>query len=164
MYPIHHITTIYKNWNIKVELSVEKVFIRSQSWWKLVTTNNFRTEQQEKSWKMLEGKRTISHNKGIQEVTFFVLTLEGKMSVNFPLLNSTNVYLEKAWRPTWNYKTLLRLVGVSNKAIITQQLRSFTLLFMSESNLPQILAHIHVLSVRKVVYWCRVLYSMSSCF
>lgn len=163
MYPIHHITTIYKNWNIKVELSV-KVFIRSQSWWKLVTTNNFRTEQREKSWKMLKGKRTISHNKGIQEVTFFVLTLEGKTSVNFPLLNSTNVYLKKAWRPTWNYKTLLRLVGVSNKAIITQQLRSFTLLFMSKSNLPQILARIHVLSVRKVVYWCIVLYSMSSCF
>lgn len=88
-------------------------FIRSRSWWKLVMMNNFRTEQWVRSLKMLAWKKNdlFSHKKRASRNKTFVMTLENKSLLTFPYWIAP-MSIEKAWRPTWNYKTLLKLVRV----------------------------------------------------
>lgn len=91
------------------ELPVEKVFIRSQSWWKRVMTNNFRTEQWVKCW---HGKSDLFYTKRASRKKPSLLRHWRKKSLSTFPYRIAPMSIEKAWRPTWHYKTLLKLVGV----------------------------------------------------
>lgn len=109
----------------------------------------------EKEWLYFHTK------KGIQEETFFVMTLEDKSLSAFPYWIAP-MSIEKAWRPTWHYKTLLK----RSETVATKQLShssseaSLCYLWVTLTCPRYWLAFMSSVSVTewKVVYWCVVLY------
>lgn len=123
-----------------------------QSRWKPAMTNSFWTERKSE-WnlgKCWHGKRmTYFHTiRASRKKPPFVMTLEDKSLPTF-LYWIAPMSIEKAWRPTWNYKTLLKFCR--SETVATKQLlhrSSEASLCYSRVALTQILARIHVLSVR----------------
>lgn len=70
---------------VHVKLPVESIFIKPQSWWKSVMMKFFQNRAVSEiiGW-CWHGKKNdlFSHNKGIQEETFFVMTLEDKSQLS----------------------------------------------------------------------------------
>lgn len=98
---------------VLVELPVERLFIRHQSWWKLQVIKKFALSEKKKmlAWK---NNDFFSHKRAARRKPCLPWQWRTKASQTFPYWIAP-MSIEKAWRAKLNYKTLLKLVGVKQK-------------------------------------------------